>query len=68
MTNTTESKELFSLINNNNYIFIFSSNNIKAFDTNNPDLITMVNSGEATFHFQTKLMTLCPMTDDEVRK
>ncbi|KAJ0171834.1 hypothetical protein K1T71_012597 [Dendrolimus kikuchii] len=48
--------------------FVYNSNNIKAFDTNNPDLITMVNSGEATFHFQTKVKTLCPITDDEIRK
>lgn len=41
--------------------FVLNSNNIGALDTRNPDLITMVNSGEATFHFRTKVVTFCEM-------
>ncbi|KAJ8708358.1 hypothetical protein PYW07_010483 [Mythimna separata] len=39
--------------------YVFNSDNSAVFDARNSDLISMVYSGEATFHFQTKVYTWC---------
>ncbi|XP_068624197.1 neuronal acetylcholine receptor subunit non-alpha-2-like [Battus philenor] len=39
--------------------FVFNSDDLGMLDAKNPDLIWMVNSGEAVFHFQTTLYTWC---------
>ncbi|CAG4968585.1 unnamed protein product [Parnassius apollo] len=39
--------------------FVFNSNELGMLDTKNPDLIWMVYSGEAIFHFQTTINTWC---------
>ncbi|CAH2058205.1 unnamed protein product, partial [Iphiclides podalirius] len=39
--------------------FVFNSDDLGILDTNNPDLIWMVNSGKALFHFQTSVNTWC---------
>lgn len=39
--------------------YVLNSNDIGVFDVRNPDLINMVNSGEATFQFQVKVKSLC---------
>ncbi|KPJ14879.1 putative chitinase 2 [Papilio machaon] len=39
--------------------FVFNSDDLGMLDTNNPDHIWMVYSGEAVFHFQTTIYTWC---------
>ncbi|XP_030034139.2 neuronal acetylcholine receptor subunit alpha-3 [Manduca sexta] len=48
--------------------YVLNSNDIGVFDTRNPDLISMAHNGQATFHFQTKVETLCTETPTTMNK